>query len=68
MPLGIGLLTMSSLAHDNDAFDDERELERFRPLEDRLRRLNWPQPPPGVRERTLEELHRMLDEHARSGR
>ena len=54
---------MSSLAHDNDAyFEDEDELERLRPIEERLRRLSWPKPPAGVRERTLKKLHRQLAE------
>ncbi|HVE68129.1 MAG TPA: hypothetical protein VNB64_06060 [Solirubrobacteraceae bacterium] len=38
------------------------EDETRRSLEERLRRLEWPAPPPGVRERTLEELKRKLAE------
>ena len=49
---------MSSLAPDNDA----DEAERLRLLEERLRRLTWPQPPAGMRERTLEKLRRRLIE------
>lgn len=52
---------MSSLAPDDDVYEDD-EAERLRPLEDRLRRLAWPQPPAGVRERTLEKLRRQLIE------
>ena len=52
---------MSSLARDNDAYDDA-DAERLAPLEDRLRRLSWPRPTAGVRERTLEKLRRQLAE------
>jgi hypothetical protein len=52
---------VSSRAYDNDAFEDG-DPERLRPLEDRLRRLNWPQPPPGLRERSLEEFRRKLSQ------
>jgi len=38
------------------------EDERLQPLEERLRRLEWPQPPPGLRERSLEEFRRRLAE------
>lgn len=31
------------------------------PLEERLRHLDWPKPPPGVRERILEEIMRRPD-------
>ena len=53
---------MSSLAPDNEAYEDEDEAARLRSLEERLRRLSWPQAPAGVRERTLEKLHRQLTE------
>lgn len=46
---------------------DDTDEERLRPLEERLRRLNWPQAPPEVRERTLEELQRKLAEMGTNG-
>ena len=51
---------MSSFAPGNDAYDDDDEAARLWALEERLRRLSWPQAPSGVRERTLQELHRQL--------
>lgn len=48
---------MTEPAHDDDAIPKD---ETLRSLERRLRRLNWPEPPPGVRERTLDELKRKL--------
>lgn len=48
---------------DREAPDTRRSPDgdaELRPLEERLRRLNWPQPPEGLRERTLEDLHRKL--------
>jgi hypothetical protein len=50
-----------------DPHEHDTEDERLRPLEERLRRLNWPQPPPEVRERTLEELQRKLAEMSSNG-
>ena len=44
------------------SMDDDVE-ERFGPLVDRVRQLRWPEPPPGVRERTLEQLKCMLSEN-----
>ena len=38
---------------------DEAE-ERHRSLVERLRKLQWPEPPPGVRERRLTELREIL--------
>lgn len=38
---------------------DEAE-EPHRALVERLRRLRWPEPPPGVRERRLTELREIL--------
>jgi hypothetical protein len=59
------------MAHVTDpAHDDTHESpedEQLRPLEERLRRLNWPQPPPGLRERSLEELRRKLSELSTNG-
>jgi hypothetical protein len=51
----------------HDDTHDSPEDERLHPLEERLRRLNWPQPPPGVRERSLEELRRKLAELSSNG-
>ena len=50
-------------APDREARDTRRSPDGdadLRPLEERLRRLNWPQPPEGLRERTLEDLRRKL--------
>jgi hypothetical protein len=50
-----------SKASNADEFpDDELIDERHRALVDRLRDLRWPEPPPEVRERGLEELREML--------
>jgi hypothetical protein len=46
---------MSHEADDSSRIDDAEETET-RPLEERLRRLDWPKPPPGLRERSLEEF------------
>lgn len=51
---------MGELPYDIDPFDEHDE--RFQTLEERLRRLRWPAPPPGLRERTLEECRRQLAE------
>jgi hypothetical protein len=48
---------LSQEPQDSRPTDDVEEAE-IRPLEERLRRLNWPQPPPGTRERSLEEFRR----------
>ena len=40
--------------------DDELVDERHRALVERLRNLHWPEPPPGVRERRLQELRDVL--------
>ncbi|MDX6648836.1 MAG: hypothetical protein QOJ97_787 [Solirubrobacteraceae bacterium] len=46
---------MSHEADDSSQIENVEETET-RPLEDRLRRLDWPKPPPGLRERSLEEF------------
>ena len=56
---------MTDPRHDDT--HDFPEDERLHPLEERLRRLNWSQPPPGVRERSLEELRRKLAEMSPNG-
>jgi hypothetical protein len=48
---------MSDRPRQNGSLDIE---ERFNPLVERLRHLEWPKPPPGVRERTLREVKRVL--------
>jgi hypothetical protein len=57
--------------HVTDCIPDwsscEEDDERFGPLEERLRELNWPQPPEGMRERSLEEFRRTLAERTDSG-
>ena len=47
--------------------ETHEEDDELRPLEERLRRLNWPQPAPGVRERTLAELKRQMAELSPDG-
>jgi hypothetical protein len=46
--------------HVSDGDDLEGVDDRHRALAERLRRLRWPEPPPGVRERRLEELREVL--------
>jgi hypothetical protein len=48
---------MSHEADDSSRTENVEETEA-RPLEERLRRLDWPKPPPGLRERSLEEFRR----------
>lgn len=48
---------MSHEPQDSSRTEDVEETE-IRPLEERLRRLDWPKPPPGTRERSLEEFRR----------
>jgi hypothetical protein len=55
-------MTQVTDPHQHDTDD-----ERLRPLEERLRRLNWPQAPPEVRERTLADLQRKLAEMGFNG-
>jgi hypothetical protein len=55
-------------ASNADQFpDDEFVDERHRALVERLRGLRWPEPPPGVRERRLQELRDVLARGARKG-
>jgi hypothetical protein len=46
---------LSHEPQDSSRTDDVEEAE-IRPLEERLRGLDWPKPPPGLRERSLEEF------------
>jgi hypothetical protein len=46
---------------DSDGDNLEDVEQRHEALVARLRRLSWPQPAPGVRERRLEELREMLE-------
>ena len=57
------MIRVTQPAHDETHEDDDE----LRPLEERLRRLSWPQPAPGVRERTLAELKRQLAELSPDG-
>ena len=59
------MLHVTEPAHDDT--HEAPEDDELRPLEERLRRLNWPQPPPEVRERTLEELRRKVAEQSSNG-
>lgn len=47
-----------------DAMAGDRESDEDVPMDDelarRLRELEWPKPPPGVRERSLEEFQRRV--------
>jgi hypothetical protein len=54
--------------NDSGRTDDPDE-EDLGPLEERLRRLEWPKPPPGMRERALEEFRRkhLAQDDAASG-
>jgi hypothetical protein len=47
-----------STGSNGERFDEVEE--RHRALVERLRRLRWPEPEPGVRERRLAELREML--------
>jgi hypothetical protein len=49
-----------------DGDDLEDVDDRHRALADRLRRLRWPEPPEGVRERKLAELREVLSRGSRA--
>jgi hypothetical protein len=53
-------------AHEDNGHD-AHDRESLRSLEERLRRLNWPEPPLGLRERTLQELRQKLAERGLDG-
>jgi hypothetical protein len=50
----------ASETREDETYDELDE--QFRPLVERLRRLEWPRPPAEVRERGLEALKRRLSE------